>query len=323
MDNMEDGGLIKQFSGGFDYIEGERIDYCSVILFESKLKQLIRSFTKDNTSYLNTDVIHIRNRLNKERKSNKGIFSIKEKADNIISLNKLMLNTEYKLNGNQLPIQQFKRVFTDSLEYGGRYYSTDGGIQLIPAVLRKMITVNGHETVELDYKAMHPSIILELKNKEKSVEFKDPYAFVVPELDSKGLPFKLLRDYYKLALIIAINCKSFRSAEAALRKSYENEPKFHALGKSYSGQVLKAAYEHNDQMREYFFSDMGIFLQNVDSQIMDALLKETTSNGIPVYPIHDSVMVAEKDSFQVTAMMKEAYEKVLGGNKFCFIDTKR
>lgn len=319
LDILEERGFIRQYSGGFDYLDGERVDYCSVILFESSLKESLKVIKIKEY----TDVIHIRNRENKERKSNRGVYSIKQLSEHIISLNKLMITTEYRLGDAVLPIQQFKRVFSDSLELGGRFYTIDGGIQTMPSHMRRGITVNGLKTIELDYKAMHPSIILELKNKESIVDFKDPYGFIVEDIDRKGVPYATIRDYYKLALIIAINCKSFKSAEAALRKAYNETPKFHVLGQPYSGDVLRAAYEHNVQLQEYFFADMGVFLQNVDSQIMNVLLKETTSRNIPVYPIHDSVMVSEKDSYQVTVLMKQAYEEVLGGTKFCFIETKR
>ena len=316
---LEEQGLIRQYSGGFDYHEGERNDYCSVILFELTFRESLKVINIKEY----TDVIHIRNRENKERKSNRGVHSIKQLSEHIIMLNKLMLSTEYRLDDNKLPVQQFKRVFSDSLDLGGRFYTIDGGIQTMPSAMRRGITVNGLATIELDYKAMHPSIILELKNRESIVDFKDPYGFIVDEIDRKGVPFSIVRDYYKLALIIAINCKSFKSAEAALRKAYNETPRFHVIGEHYAGNVLRAAYEHNTQLQEYFFADMGVFLQNVDSQIMNALLIETTKRNIPVYPIHDSVMVSEKDSYQVTVLMKQAYEEVLGGTKFCFIETKR
>ena len=50
------------------------------------------------------------------------------------------------------------RVFTDtSFTRGGRFYG--GWWQNIPSRLRPFITINGKETVELDYSSMHPRML--------------------------------------------------------------------------------------------------------------------------------------------------------------------
>ena len=319
LDLLETRGLVRQFSGGFDYHNGERLDLCSVVMIEKTLRDIL---VKEDVK-LYSDVIHIRDRKTKLRRSNRGVAGVSLLADNVLKLNSLLLKTRYRLNDFDLPIQQFRRVFCDTINLGGRFYvAGSGGIQNIPSNARKDILINGEPSVELDYNSMHPSIILELKNCESTVEYTDPYGFVISDIENSGADFKTIRDYYKMALIIAMNCSSFKSATLSLNKIYEDNARFHIFGDSYSCKVLSAAYEHNTHLREYFFCDMGVFLQGIDGKIMANLLKSTTELGIPAYPIHDSVLVPKKYAIETEKLMFDSYHNVLGGSKFCRVSLK-
>lgn len=315
---LESDGYLKLYSGGFGYVGNKRNDLCSTILFTNKIRDLFSK--KDPILY--TDVIHVRDRETKERKSNRGVRGIKEKAGVILEYNELMSGASIKKDGIELPVQQFRRVFTGNMESGGRVYCVDGGVQGFSSSERRELLIDDCKVIELDYRCSHPSIIHELKNREYDVSFIDPYDFHVPEVEFSGASPDIIRDYYKLAVLIALNCNGFKSAEGALRKRFEENNKFHSIGSSFSSQVLNAAYNHNIHLREYFFCDMGLFLQYIDSEIMVKVISKMTANMMPMIPVHDSIVVQEGNMYEAIQIMRESYLEVLEGVKFCHVDLK-
>ena len=77
----------------------------------------------------------------------------------IQSYNELLENTNISVRGVTLPIQQYKRVFTEGILRGGRWYNVAGGVQTMPKEDRPFIKINGESIVELDLKALHPSVL--------------------------------------------------------------------------------------------------------------------------------------------------------------------
>ena len=318
LDKLESEDYIRNYVGGFLHEGDERVDLSSCVLFTEAMKERF----KPKAPELYKDVVHIRDRETKKRLANRGRSGIKAMSDVVVDLNRLMLSCSITQDDQTIPIQQFRRIFSGSLDSGGRFYSLDGGIQTMPSNERRQLLMSGSPVAELDYSCMHPSIIHELKNRENDVEFIDPYDFSVSQIEFSCAPKEVVRDYFKMALIIALNCKDFKSAEGALRHKFESDSKFHVLGHHFASDVLKEAYSHNLHLREYFFCDMGLFLQNIDSQIMSSLINMTNANMMPVIPVHDSVIIQEHNVKEVSEMMIDAYTRILGGSKFCVIEQK-
>lgn len=51
------------------------------------------------------------------------------------------------------------RIYNLNFRRGGRFYALGGGWQSLPKAVRKAVTINGEEVAELDYSALHPSIL--------------------------------------------------------------------------------------------------------------------------------------------------------------------
>ena len=75
---------------------------------------------------------------------------------------------------------------------------------------RKDIRIDGNPTVEIDFKALHPSIIAELQG-YKLPEFFDPYG-----LHLEGYDRKTLRSIAKIAFMCIFNSKNLNQATAAV-----------------------------------------------------------------------------------------------------------
>ena len=62
---------------------------------------------------------------------------------------------------------------------------------------------------------------------------------------------------------------------------------------------------------KYLFSDIGITLQNIDSEIMNNILMRLMDKGILGLSVHDSVIVAEQYAEILREIMVAEYENVM------------
>ena len=105
-------------------------------------------------------------------------------------------------NKNELIIKSTyaHRVYNESFERGGRYYGTLE--TQIPSVLRPLILIDGHDTVEVDYSSYHIRMLYHLEK----IDYKqDAYGAL-----AKGNP--VLRKVFKQIGLISINADNFNAA---------------------------------------------------------------------------------------------------------------
>jgi hypothetical protein len=181
-----------------------------------------------------------------------------------------------------------KRNFKGDLKSGGRFYC---GAQHLRKAERDSITVDGHASVELDYKSLHPRL---LYNAEKLEAPTDCYA-------SDLRP----RELTKVVSLFSINCKSFDQARRTLMtyKGISSEEAISHL-KSY-------AKEHYSIAHRFFVSGWRD-LQYLDSQLVDAVLAKATAKSIPVLPVHDSFIVSTEHTFWLKEAVEKSYRELMG-----------
>jgi len=199
----------------------------------------------------------------------------------------------------RLNAESLHRIFSrGSFKYNGRAY---GALhQLMPKHMRPFILINGRETVELDYSAYH---ILMLYHTEGMNYPKDPYAVCGG---------KELRDVFKTVGLVAINAANDQEAYGAIREELYNRkiplPTF--------DQPLKTLVEMFKQahkpIEKYLFTDAGIWLQNLDSHIMNAILMSLMERGILGLSVYDSVIVADEHEGILREIMIKEYEAAMG-----------
>ena len=202
-----------------------------------------------------------------------------------------------------------------SWDLGGRLYSTHNrGIayQDIPSDLRKTIRINGEETVEIDYSGLHISMLYARKNISPP---DDPYSF----LSSDQRPLA------KKAMLIMINASSKK--ECIKRLEYDKVELCNKQGLSPKKRKLKHAFEccpniaeiidlitqKHAAISEFFFSGIGLQLQNLDSLIALEIVGCFCSKGIPVLPVHDSFIIAKSHSAALKEMMQSVFMKYNNG----------
>src|SRR5262249_34089498 len=190
---------------------------------------------------------------------------------------------------------QLHRVFNrSSFDLGGRFYG--GHWQNIPSKGgRDQITINGEQTVEVDYAALHVRLLYQEAGKRM---VGDPY-------EIEGRP----RKQVKLALLIGINARTHRSAVRAVADALAGEPGIHNRFEAAKGLLDAVRAKHPDIARA-FGSDAGARLMRQDADLAERVKFEMlAATGIVPLSVHDSFIVPATQA----GRLEEAMERQISG----------
>jgi DNA-binding MarR family transcriptional regulator len=179
------------------------------------------------------------------------------------------------------------RVFNNgTFEQGGRFYGP--WWQSIPSDYRTYITIKGEHTVEVDFSAIHPTILYH----ELGIPMpQHPYLIGFGNKDSVKQTFNAL-----------INAKSMNIRPV----SEFDEQKFGMTWKVFLARV-KAHFVH---FRVYFGTGIGLKLQRLDSDVAEYVMLHFAKRGIAVLPVHDSFIVQERYSHELVQVMKQGFKEL-------------
>jgi len=230
---------------------------------------------------------------------------------------------------------QLKKVFNNSsFELGGRNYVVGAGV--ITREDRSILTIDGEDTVELDFKALHPRMAATLDGIILDKDF-DPYSIEVSNMEPQ-----VARYFGKWAVLILLNTGmnvgangkfSFNTARKALisqlrgREEVDYANRVLTLkGTSYKlpdfidySDIIQKCLERNDYIRLWFTESSGLRLQNYDSKIMDLIISRFNEMGEVIIPVHDSIVVKKKLSEVAIEIMTGSFKEVLGNTHNCII----
>jgi hypothetical protein len=179
---------------------------------------------------------------------------------------------------------RLRRVFSRaSFDMGGRAY---GPWQCLPSSHRAMMLINGEPILEPDFVALHPSIIYALHG----VHFVgDPY-------ETTEFP----RAHGKAGFNIALNAKSYASARVAIANDLK-------LDMASTTKLLAAITSKHRAVSDLFFSDAGVRLMRIDSDIAINAVMNCQAKGIPALPVHDSLIVPARYADQTAEIMEASF----------------
>lgn len=356
LDKLEENSYTDNFTGGVvDWNHFTTVQSC--IVFKPNLLNLfIGVDVSQELDYFN--VVEIKNRDTKELKSNSGVRGVKIIAEYMNAYNQQLMNTEISDETGLLSVQQYKRVFSDNLRLGGRIYNTAGGVQVKNEEERSYMKINGEEIVELDFKAMHPSLLYEQEYEENSEDIDDwikntwngeynPYGAPMPFLkvnwekveafkNTFGLvKYDPIRNLNKHALMVSLNAKTYQKAYVQVTEEFRadqvgwdkltKDAKFYgieSIGNFPGHTVCQAVAAHNKPIAKYFFKDQGIKMQYLDSEIVADVLNRLLMEDEVLLPEHDSVIVRASIKDKVMGYMRSAYRELMGSDKFCYLEVK-
>ena len=212
-------------------------------------------------------------------------------------------------NGSGMPFYRPERFQTDlyrqfnngTFEEGGRLY---GGWWInIPKALRPRITINGLETIELDF-AGHAVRML---YNERGIDYRDdPYEIAaIAELERrKGLNPGHFRKSIKSMTQALINDREGRYPERIqLPVGHRFSPHFKRR------QVRDMIAEKHRAIADAFGTGAGLRLQRADSDLALDIIVRLKDRGIAALPIHDSFIAPIENKEQLEAEMKDSYNR--------------
>lgn len=203
------------------------------------------------------------------------------------------------------------RSFKGNWGRGGRIYG--GWWMNIPKTERRLITIDGEGTIELDYSQLHPTLLFARQGIRLSF---DPYAFA-------GYSGDTFRDMGKRTFGRLINRwkagkhpwqgSRFQSGNALdgdakpllLQASKEDKSAL-PPGLTFQ-QYLALLQSHLAPIAEWFGSDAGMTLQREDSDLAVSILQRLDQAGIVSLPVHDSFIVKQSEATTLRQIMTECF----------------
>lgn len=329
LDVLSEGGWVKVYRGGITSVDIYGFKFMrSVIEIDKGLISRVEGlrFHASNKTQRRVDLEKAFAREEDTKKEIKLIKTMKVEMYNNISkkYNEFLSGFDLKYDGELVPIQQYRPIFIEDDTKGGRWYNVSGGVQTLPRSLRGGLTIDGEKLSEVDYKEMHPRMLMqELYNDgnkdvaklvKSGVRF-NPYA--MHSLEGTNLKEEDARVAAKLALLICLNAKDRRSAVFAVRKKYREEGLCRTISVP---NVVSRVVESNLIIKDFLFSGEGVYLQNRDSYIMATILNTCVNRGIPVLPYHDGVLVKDSDKGEVKKIFEDSWEKSYRSKVFCEVE---
>jgi len=174
------------------------------------------------------------------------------------------------------------RIFNQTFERGGRFYAQGNSYQNMPREQRRLITIDGEQVGEVDFKTLHPSF---LYGQEKCAAPNDAY-----DIDGYA------RQLVKQALLVLINAKSKIAAIRSIASNdlignmaTPNSPEAFEITRRLLDEIKRV----HKPIAKYFHSDMGAHLMHLDSLLAEAVMHKMLEQGQVVLPVHDSFLVPE------------------------------
>ena len=208
------------------------------------------------------------------------------------------------------------RVMNGAMNQGGRLYG--GQHETMPKECRKHIQIDGEPTVELDYSALHPNLLLWLTG---SPECADPYSRIAEEAG-------LSREAVKALMLRLINANAEADFCRTVTRSGNVEEKakvardsarafdgfIEGVPDGYTGgQFIEAVTRAFPAFGGLIGSGIGLTLQYHDSEIMADILTRCLDAGFIGLPVHDSVIVPISRQDEARRFMADAYAERTGG----------
>jgi hypothetical protein len=185
--------------------------------------------------------------------------------------------------------RRLRRVFTrERFDCGGRLF---GGFwqSLTKKERREGVEIQNEKAVELDYGQMNPRILYGLCGAEPP----SGDLYLLPGLEEHRNGIKKVMN----AMLFAT--KRLTRMPKGVRAEFS---KSHPVW-----QVMETIEEHNQPIKERFFSGIGHSVQFHESQIMVDLLLTLRDRGIVALPIHDGVMVPITKKGEVKDIMLSTF----------------
>tara|TARA_R110002074_G_scaffold368552_1_gene543093 strand:- start:268 stop:1791 length:1524 start_codon:yes stop_codon:yes gene_type:complete len=228
----------------------------------------------------------------------------------IATLDKPVIEVDPEIEASHVHINadtaRSRRVFSrSSWEMNGRFYG--GWWQRVNGDWRSKIFIDDQPTIEVDFKGLHVAMLYA----KAGVEMQDdPYD--LPLTLFQAYPPELTRKLVKQLVLTAINAKKKSSAYSAFRESFPSAHRGKSMKNDELDRLLGVFLEKNPPLSDHLFTDQGIHLMYLDSQITAHVHRHFTKQGIPILSVHDSYIIDHMRVAELRDVMAEASKAVMG-----------
>jgi hypothetical protein len=192
-----------------------------------------------------------------------------------------------------------RRIFNRGrFDYGGRAY---GWWQGLPATSRALMRINGEAVLEPDFAQLHCQIIYALRGIE-----------LIGDAYETG---EYSRSFGKAAFNVALNADSRPSAVRAIAGALKIET-------SVAAKLLSLIIKKHRAIEDMFCSDAGIRLMRIDGDITIQALTACLALGLPVLPVHDSLIAIARQAGHVAETMEKAFAALFPKAPHCTVRVK-
>jgi hypothetical protein len=285
-------GYLTIFPGG--YFEVKQTGYLTKLKISDKFKELVNKFNLTYQDILKrTPPISLKDSKDNELKviNSKTTNPIRKRIERY---NNLILSSDIELPIDKMDYDRRKstgfanRTYTKhyldrSYKSGGKYYSPCW--QNLSKELRKEIKINGQETVELDFNAMHLHLLYCKVNK-KLTDY-------IPEgMDAYQLPNRN-RKIVKTSFTCCINnnCNKDNVNQVVGPEIAKKFPELFMKNTSYR-DILDELGSHHPEVSQFFYAQKGNEVSHMESKVSDYIIGKLTRKNILVLNIHDSFIVS-------------------------------
>ena len=212
------------------------------------------------------------------------------------------------------------RMFNNgSLSLGGKFIG--GWWTRVGEEFRKQIYINNEPTIEIDYSSIHVVLAYsQIKIDYWSTTDQDPYEVVKlpiiddPEASHMEIEPDHRRHVIKSLFLLSIHAKNETEAFQAFTSEwdYTEYPYKGVFKHKYLKQLLDNIRTAHPAISNMIASGAEIELMNINSQIVEYILKNFIKRDIPILTVHDSFIIELSQYNLLDRFMREAVIAITG-----------